>query len=172
MNGSRDNRISQLYEGTTGIQALDLLGRKVLMTQGQALKNFTKMVHTLCKEEADNAEMAPFIAPLVELNKEWGDITLKIGMKAMKNKDEVGAASVDYAMYSGYITLAYMWARMAKVALEKLAEGTDEDDFYKAKVITARFYFERMLPRTRGLVATMTSGADNLMDLDAEMFSF
>jgi hypothetical protein len=97
---------------------------------------------------------------------------MKIGMKAMKNRDEVGAASVDYLMYSGYVTLAFFWAKMAKVAQDKLAEGTDEPDFYKAKIITARFYFERILPRTRSLVVTMTSGADNLMDLDAEMFSF
>ena len=116
--------------------------------------------------------MKEFTKPLAELNKEWGDLTLKIGMKAMKNRDEVGAASVDYLMYSGYVTLAYFWAKMANTALEKLATGTDEEDFYKAKIITARFYFERMLPRTRSLVPTMTSGADNLMDLDAEMFSF
>jgi hypothetical protein len=75
-------------------------------------------------------------------------------------------------MYSGYVTLAYFWARMAKTAQEQLDNGTDEPDFYKAKLITARFYYERMLPRTRSLVETMTSGADNLMELDAELFSF
>jgi len=168
----RDCRIAMLYEGTTQIQALDLLGRKVLMTRGESLKKFTKEIHLFCKDEAKNKDMKEFIQPLSELNKEWGDITLKIGMKALKNRDEVGAASVDYCMYSGYVTLAYMWAKMAKTAQEKLDAGTDEEDFYKAKVITARFYFERMLPRTRSLVATMTSGVDNLMDLDAEMFSF
>lgn len=168
----RDSRIGTIYEGTTQIQALDLLGRKVLMTRGESLRKFTKEIHVFCKDADSDKAMKEFTQPLIEINKEWGDITMKIGMKAMKNRDEVGAASVDYLMYSGYVTLAYLWARMAKVALEKLAAGTDEEDFYKAKIITARFYFERMLPRTRALVPTMTSGASNLMDLDAEMFSF
>ncbi|PJF38606.1 MAG: acyl-CoA dehydrogenase, partial [Phototrophicales bacterium] len=109
----RDTRISLLYEGTTGIQALDLLGRKVLMTQGATLKNFTKQIHLFCKENEANEDIKGFIEPLAKLNKEWGDITMKIGMAAMQNRDEVGAASVDYLMYSGYVCLAYFWARMA-----------------------------------------------------------
>jgi alkylation response protein AidB-like acyl-CoA dehydrogenase len=168
----RDTRISMLYEGTTGIQALDLLGRKVLMTQGGALKNFTKLVHTFCKEEADNEELAPFVAQLTELNKEWGDITMKIGMSAMKDRNEVGSASVDYIMYSGYVTLAYLWAKMAKAAQVGLANGTTEEDFYKAKLTTARFYFARILPRTKMHAASMVAGADSLMDLAEEHFAF
>jgi len=161
-----------MYEGTTGIQALDLLGRKVLMTQGEALKRFTKIVHKFCKENEGNEELAKFIAPLVEHNKEWGDLTMKIGMAAMKNRDEVGASSVDYLMYSGYVTLAYLWAEMAKVAQEKLAAGTEEEAFYTAKLQTAKFYFDRILPRTRAHAATMLSGADNLMDMEEENFAF
>ncbi|MFT6153679.1 MAG: alkylation response protein AidB-like acyl-CoA dehydrogenase [Bermanella sp.] len=168
----RDTRISMLYEGTTGIQALDLLGRKVLMTQGGALKNFTKLVHSFCKEEADNEELAPFVAQLTELNKEWGDITMKIGMSAMKDRNEVGSASVDYIMYSGYVTLAYLWAKMAKAAQVGLANGTTEEDFYKAKLTTARFYFARILPRTKMHAASMVAGADSLMDLAEEHFAF
>jgi alkylation response protein AidB-like acyl-CoA dehydrogenase len=168
----RDTRISMLYEGTTGIQALDLVGRKVLMTQGGALKNFTKLVHSFCKEEADNEELAPFVAQLTELNKEWGDITMKIGMSAMKDRNEVGSASVDYIMYSGYVTLAYLWAKMAKAAQVGLANGTTEEDFYKAKLTTARFYFARILPRTKMHAASMVAGADSLMDLAEEHFAF
>ncbi len=168
----RDARISTLYEGTTGIQALDLLGRKVMMTQGQSLKNFTKMIHTFCKEEADNEELAMYTEKLNELNKEWGNLTTQIGMAAMKNRDEVGSASVDYLMYSGYVTLAYMWAIIARVATQKLAEGSDEQDFYKAKLVTARFYFARILPRTLTHANTMLAGADTLMELDAEHFAF
>lgn len=167
----RDSRISMLYEGTTQIQALDLLGRKVLMTQGASLRKFTKIIHKFCKEESGNKALKPFVKQLSEMNKEWGDLTLKIGMKAMKNRDEVGAASVDYLMYSGYVTMAYLWLRMAKVAQEKLDSGADDADFYKAKMITTRFYFERILPRTRGLVETMLSGADNLMAMDEALFS-
>ena len=168
----RDTRIALLYEGTTGIQALDLLGRKVLMTQGAALKQFTKMVHVFCKENADNEEMKQFVEPLLTLNKEWGDLTMKIGMSAMKNRDEVGSASVDYLMYSGYVTMAYFWARMALVAQQNLANGTTEEGFYTAKVQTAQFYFQRLLPRTKGHAAMMVAGADSVMAMDEENFSF
>ena len=142
------------------------------MTQGQSLKNFTKIVHTFCKENAENEAMAPFIAPLAELNKEWGDLTMKVGMNAMKNRDEVGSASVDYLMYSGYATLAYLWAKMAKAAQDALASGTTEEDFYNAKLTTARFYYSRILPRTKSHAATMLAGADSLMDLHEEHFAF
>jgi hypothetical protein len=159
-----------LYEGTTGIQALDLLGRKVLMTQGEALKGFTKIVHKFCQANEGNAAVSEFIGPLAQLNKEWGEITLKVGMAAMKDREEVGAASVDYVMYSGYACLAYFWADMARVAGQKLAEGTSEAAFYTAKLQTARFYFQRILPRTRTHVAAMLSGAGNLMEMNEEDF--
>ncbi|MCO4759528.1 MAG: acyl-CoA dehydrogenase, partial [Oceanospirillaceae bacterium] len=161
-----------LYEGTTQIQALDLLGRKVLMTQGESLKRFTKIIHKYCQAQSDNAGLKEFTDPLLTLNKEWGELTMQVGMKAMQNRDEVGAASVDYLMYSGYVTLAYFWARMAETAQQKLAESDSDKAFYEAKLTTARFYFQRILPRTRGLVATMVSGADNLMSLDDEHFQF
>ncbi|OUS29970.1 acyl-CoA dehydrogenase [Gammaproteobacteria bacterium 45_16_T64] len=168
----RDTRIATLYEGTTGIQALDLLGRKVMLTQGQLLKNFTKIIHKFCKDNVDNEAIAQFVAPLTKLNKEWGDITTQIGMRAMQNQDEIGAASVDYAMYSGYVTFAYLWAQMAKVASDKLAEGTSEEAFYKAKLQTANFYFKRILPRTRTCVETMSGGLDTLMDMEEDNFGF
>ncbi len=168
----RDTRIALLYEGTTGIQALDLLGRKVLMTQGEALKQFTKLVHVFCKEQADNEAMKPFVEPLAKLNKEWGDLTMKVGMSAMKNRDEVGAASVDFLMYSGYVTMAYFWARMALVAQQKLAEGTTETGFYTAKVQTADFYFKRILPRTAGHAQMIVAGADSIMAMEEENFVF
>ncbi len=168
----RDTRIALMYEGTTGIQALDLLGRKVLMTQGASLRNFTKMVHVFCKEHEDNADMKPFVDRLVTLNKEWGDLTMKIGAVAMQNRDEVGAASVDYLMFSGYVALAYFWARMVAVAQSKLAEGTTEQDFYNAKVKTAKFYFDRVLPRTAGHAQMIAAGGSSMMELDAEHFAF
>jgi hypothetical protein len=168
----RDARISTIYEGTTGIQALDLLGRKVLMTQGESLKAFTKEIHKFCKSEADNDAMAEFIKPLMAANKEWGDLTLKIGMAAMKDRNEVGAASVDYLMYSGYVTQAYLFARAAKVAQEALAGESSEADFYEAKLFTARFFYSRLLPRTQSHATTMLAGADTLQGLDEEHFMF
>ena len=168
----RDTRIATLYEGTTGIQALDLLGRKVLMTQGELLKNFTKIVHTFIKSHADNDAMQEFTAPLATLNKEWGELTMEVGMKAMQDQDEVGAASVDYLMYSGYVSLAYFWATMADTAQRKLAEGTGDAAFYQAKIETARFYFARILPRTLSHAAMVKAGNSTLAALKEEHFSF
>ncbi|WP_028304876.1 acyl-CoA dehydrogenase C-terminal domain-containing protein [Oceanospirillum maris] len=166
----RDARITRLYEGTTGIQALDLLGRKILMNQGETLRTFTKQIHKFCQGEEGNAEMAKFVTPLLALNKEWGDVTMQIGMKAMQDRDEVGAASVDYLMYSGYVTLAYFWAQAAKVAQQALANGTTETDFYKAKLATAQFYFSKLLPRTKSLVASINEGGESLMEMSADQF--
>ena len=164
----RDLRISTLYEGTTGIQALDLLGRKVMGTGGKQLMLFTKIIHKFCQSESERPEMAEFVGKLAELNKEWGEVTAKLGEKAMQNPDEVGAASVDYLMYSGYISLAYMWARIAAVALD----GDADDEFLKAKLHTARFYFQRLLPRTESHKLSMLNGADSLMAMPAEAFAF
>ncbi|GMG87668.1 acyl-CoA dehydrogenase C-terminal domain-containing protein [Biformimicrobium ophioploci] len=167
----RDARIAMIYEGTTGVQALDLLGRKVLMSSGELLRNFTKVVHKFCQAEIDNEALAPYITKLNELNKEWGELTMHVGGKAMENPDEVGAASVDYLMYSGYVVSAYLWARAAKVAHEHLAAGTGEEAFYKGKVATTKFYYDRILPRTAMHASAIRSGAENLMELDAEHFS-
>ena len=126
----------------------------------------------LDSDTEDDKAMQEFVKPLSELNNEWGSVTMKIGMKSMENRDEVGAASVDYLMYSGYVVLAYLWASMAKTAQSKLAQSKDEAAFYEAKLTTARFYYQRLLPRTRSLVETMQSGADNLMTLDEANFAF
>ena len=167
----RDTRIATIYEGTTGIQALDLLGRKVLMTQGASLRTFTKMVHKFCQAEADNQAIASHVEALNTLNKEWGDVTMKVGMVAMKDRDAVGAASVDYLMYSGYVVLGYFWAQMAKIAHEKLAAGTTEEDFYKAKIATANFYFSRILPRTQAHASAMLAGPGSVMDITEEQLA-
>ncbi|MBR9804916.1 acyl-CoA dehydrogenase, partial [bacterium] len=168
----RDSRISMLYEGTTGIQALDLLGRKVLGSQGEVLRKFTKIVHKFCEANKDHPTLGGMIGELAEKNKEWGDVTMKVGMAAMENLEEVGAASVDYLMYSGYVVLAYFWALSAVAAQKALDGGASDAAFYEAKLKTANFYYKRLLPRTTSLVATMTSGADVLLDLDAEHFAF
>ncbi len=166
----RDARISTLYEGTTGIQALDLLGRKILGSQGQALMGFTKVVQQFCQTNEANAALKEFIEPLSQLNKEWAELTMKVGMAALQNRDEAGAAAVDYLMYSGYVTLAYFWAAAARVAMQRLSAGTTEEGFYNAKLQTARFYFQRILPRTRVHAAAIQSGAGNLMDIDEADF--
>ena len=168
----RDGRIATLYEGTTGIQALDLLGRKVLQTQGAALKRFTKLMHKFCEANADNDDLQEFVAPLVTLNKEWGDMTMAIGMQAMKNPEYVGAAAVDYLMYSGYVVTGYLWALMAKTAQDALAAGAGDEAFYRAKLSTARFYFKRLLPRTASHKLAIEGGLECLMELDEAHFAF
>ncbi len=168
----RDTRIALLYEGTTQIQALDLLGRKVLQTQGAMLRQFTKIVHKFCKANEENPQMAEFVAELNRLNKEWGDLTTEIGMRAMQNADEVGAAAVDYMMYSGYITMGYLWAWMAQVAQQKMAAGEGDAAFYQAKIQAAKFYFKKILPRTQSHRAIIQGGLDVLMQVDAEHMAF
>lgn len=168
----RDTKISCLYEGTTGIQALDLLARKVLGSKGKLLEAFAAEVLPFCKENATDEHMAEFINPILKNLEQWQRLTQTIGEKAMTNPDEIGAASVDYLMFSGYVTLAYFWARMAKTAQQKLADSSKDAKFYQAKIKTAQFYFQRMLPRAKGHVACILNGADSLMALDSEDFIF
>ncbi|WP_454563657.1 acyl-CoA dehydrogenase C-terminal domain-containing protein [Pseudomonas sp. AIG] len=167
----RDCRIAPIYEGTNGIQALDLLGRKVLGSQGKLLRGFTKIVHKFCAANAEHPQLGSFVAQLNELNQQWGDLTMKVGMAAMKNPDEVGAASVDYLMYSGYIILGYLWLRMALVAQAQLEAGEGEVDYLRGKLATCEFYFKRLLPRTVAHRAAIEAGSDCLMKLPAELFS-
>jgi hypothetical protein len=166
----RDCRIAPIYEGTNGIQALDLLGRKVLGSQGKLLRGFTKIVHKFCEAQAEHPQLKGYVAQLAGLNQQWGELTQKIGLAAMKNPDEVGAASVDYLMYSGYIILAYLWLRMAVVAQDKLDAGAGEAAFYQAKLATCAFYFKRLLPRTAAHLAAAEAGSECMMSLPAEHF--
>jgi alkylation response protein AidB-like acyl-CoA dehydrogenase len=174
----RDVRISTLYEGTTGIQALDLLGRKILLTHGRSLKDFTKEVLIFCKDKSmlsknpHKRQMNKFIWPLSKGIANWQQYSIRLALKAKKNRDVVGSASVDYLMYSGYLVMAYFWAQMAQSAYEKLAGEVENRDFYRAKIKTAEFYFERILPRTKSLAATMMADPKTLMQLDEDLLSF
>ncbi len=166
----RDARIATLYEGTTGIQALDLIGRKVLGSGGQLLMGFTQLLDDFCQANPDEAD-ARFIKPLAAYKDEWLEMSLQIGEKAMQNPDEAGAAAVDYLMYSGYVTLAYFWARMAVVARAKIAAGEGDTAFHDAKLMTAAFYFDRLLPRAQAHRQAVLSGAGNLMDMPEALFA-
>jgi hypothetical protein len=166
----RDARIAMLYEGTTGIQAMDLIGRKVLGSGGKLLTGFTAMIDQFCRANEGGAS-ADFIKTLATYNDEWVGLSMKIGEKAMENPDEAGAAAVDYLMYSGYVALAYFWARMAVLAQQKIAADEGDTAFYEAKLMTARFYFDRLLPRTQAHMQAILSGADNLMAMPEELFS-
>ncbi len=161
----RDMRIAQLYEGTTGIQGLDLLARKVLGSQGATLKILTDEIAEFCADHVDVDALKMFITPLLALTSQWRSLSAEIGRAATeKTADELGSAAVDYLMFSGYVTLAYMWARMAKAALGK------DQAFYQAKLQTAQFYYQRILPRTQLHAQVMLSGAEYLMNMHADDF--
>ena len=159
----RDTKISCLYEGTTGVQALDLLARKILGTKGEIIKPFAKEVTVFCTENINDDEMSEFIKPMINIAPNWQKMTQEVGVKAMQNPDEIGAASVDYLMYSGYLTLAYFWAKMAKVSFDQIKAGHEDKAFYEAKIKTARFYFDRILPRAHGHAACIENGAASMM---------
>jgi alkylation response protein AidB-like acyl-CoA dehydrogenase len=163
----RDARINMIYEGTNTIQSLDLLGRKVLGDNGAKMKKFGKLIQQFVEEEGVNESMQEFVNPLAELGEKVVKLSTEIGMKAFGNADEVGAAAVDYLRVVGHLAFAYMWARMAKVALEKQAGG---DPFYKAKLATARFYFAKLLPETASLIRTARAGLKPLMEMDEALF--
>ncbi len=166
----RDCRIAMLYEGTTGIQAMDLIGRKVIGSGGKLLLQFTAMIDELCEANTGEEDKV-FLDTLKAKKDEWLAVSMQIGEAAMENPDEAGSAAVDYLMYSGYITLAYFWAKMAIVARQKIAEADGDTSFYEAKLMTARFYFERLLPRTESLKTTMVAGAESLMQMPEELFA-
>ncbi len=163
----RDARINMIYEGTNTIQALDLLGRKILMDNGAKMKKFGKMVQDFVDAEGTNEAMAEFITPLADIGDKVTKLTMEVGMKAFQSPEEVGAAAVDYLRVTGHLIYAYFWARMAKVALEKESSG---DPFYKAKLATARFYFAKLLPETAAHIRSARAGAKSLMEMDAELF--
>jgi alkylation response protein AidB-like acyl-CoA dehydrogenase len=164
----RDSRINMIYEGTNTIQSLDLLGRKVLSDNGAKLKKFGKTIAEFVEEEGTNEEMQEFVNPLAELGEKVTKLTTEIGMKAFKNPDEVGAAAVDYLRVCGHLVFAFLWAKMAKVALARQSES--DDPFYAAKLATARFYFAKLLPETASLIRSARAGAGPMMALDAALF--
>jgi alkylation response protein AidB-like acyl-CoA dehydrogenase len=168
----RDTKISCIYEGTTGIQALDLLARKILGSKGQILKPFMTDVAMFAKDNANNPAMTEYVNTLNAYAKQWQMITGDVGQNAMKNPDEIGGASVDYLMFAGYVTLAYFWAKMASVAHSKLKDSGDDKAFYQAKINTATFYFKRILPRAQGHKACIEGGVDSIMAIASEDFSF
>ena len=158
----RDVRIAQIYEGTNGIQALDLLGRKVLADGGKALEEFLAEIRRYAG--APNVEYHAELldaVQLLEATSRW------VGNQAEQDNRQVGAASVEYLHLFGYVTYAYLWSKMASTAK---ARQEADPDFYSAKLATARFFFDRVLPRIKGLDACLRGGADSLYGLAEAQF--
>ena len=165
----RDARIAMVYEGTTGIQALDLLGRKVMGDGGKALLTLTGMIEAFCREHGEHPALQPLLEPLQQLATELPELAMSLGQKAMEDAEEVGAAAVDYLMALGYVVLGWFWGQLAQRAQQRLDAG-ESDDFLHGKIKTARFYVARlMVPRFAMHRQAAEAGAATLMDLtDAE----
>ncbi|OMG67833.1 acyl-CoA dehydrogenase [Stutzerimonas balearica] len=159
----RDCRITQIYEGTNGIQALDLLGRKVVGSGGELYRPFVEDIRAFIGSAG--AEMAEFTAPLEAALNNLDELTGWLLEEAKRSPNEIGAASVEYLHVFGYTAYAFMWALMAKAAM-----GREGDDFYQGKLATARFYFARLLPRIHSLTASVRAGSESLYLLEAGQF--
>ena len=167
----RDARITPIYEGTNGIQALDLLGRKVFGTGGKSQQAMSKRIRETAEKFAGLPEIAPLAQELVKRVDQWDRLTAELGAAAMKNPEEVGAAAADYLQLSGYVCLGWCWLVAAAVAAKKLAAGAPDPDFYTAKLVTARHYYARLLPRVEAHAAAARAGAAGLMALSPEQFA-
>lgn len=160
----RDCRITQIYEGTNGIQSLDLMGRKIVGSGGSFYKHLADEIKAFVASA--DANLDEFTKPLVAAVQNLDELTAWVLDRAKGNPNEIGAASVEYLHVFGYTAYAYMWALMARAALGK----EDQDDFYASKLGTARFYFARLLPRIHSLSASVKAGSESLYLLDAAQF--
>lgn len=176
---ARDVRISSVWEGTTQIQGLDLLGRKVLLQKMKPINEHCKILRNEAWDamvnNGGNSKLRSHGWNLYKHALEWQYLSFRIAKMAMSNKDQIGVAAEDYLMYGGYVTLASHWLKAERAALRALdgsGSGEEETDFYRAKVQTADFVFEHILPRTSVHKTVMLSDSSILMDMKAKDFSF
>ncbi|SHL47495.1 acyl-CoA dehydrogenase/hypothetical protein [Roseovarius marisflavi] len=168
---TRDARIAMIYEGANGVQALDLVGRKLAQDGGKHVMAFFEMVKTFIKEnEGNEALKADFLDPLKEASKHLQASAMYFMQNGMKNPNAALAGSYDFMHLFGHVCLGLMWARMGKAAYAALEDGAADEAFYKTKLATGRFYMKRRLPATSMHLARIESGADLVMELDAEQF--
>ena len=169
----RDARIAQIYEGTNGVQALDLVGRKLPANMGANLRPFFHAVSNLCEDMGTQEDKA-LKAFTGGLQQAFGALQLStatIAQKGMKDPEEAGAAATDYLRLMGLVGMGYTFLKAAKIATAKLAEGAGEDaGFYKSKIATASFFFDRVLPQATAMFLAIKSGKRSLMALEAEAF--
>jgi alkylation response protein AidB-like acyl-CoA dehydrogenase len=166
----RDARIAMIYEGANGIQALDLVGRKLALNGGRAVMAMFKEIGDFCQENRTDEAMEPYTKTLKKGLNDLQASTMWFMQNAMAKPDNAGAGSTDYMHLFGVVTLGYMWAKMAKAAQERLAAGDVREDYLKAKLVTARFYMERVMPETAMRKSRIEAGADTMMELPAEAF--
>ncbi|MBT5106558.1 MAG: acyl-CoA dehydrogenase C-terminal domain-containing protein [Porticoccaceae bacterium] len=172
----RDSRIATLYEGTTGIQALDLVGRKVLMDKFKQLNVFTGEMLSFAgqflpwKKSPQAKQMRKQAWTVAKLAIKWRYLAYRMAMRAKKNPDNVGASSVDFLMYSGYAYMGFMWAKMSFAAHKQLAAGGGDKNFLESKLHSAEFFFERILPRADAHAKTLSANLESLMAMPTSYF--
>ncbi|SHL53564.1 acyl-CoA dehydrogenase C-terminal domain-containing protein [Roseibium suaedae] len=167
----RDARIAMIYEGANGIQALDLVGRKLPANGGRAVMGFFAEVNAFLKENGEDEALQPYLKPLKQGLDHLQQATMWFMNNAMKNPDHAGGGSVDYMHLFGLVALGYMWAKIVKTVNAKLAAGADgKEEWLKAKLTFATFFMERLMPETGAHLARISSGADTMMSLDAAQF--
>jgi acyl-CoA dehydrogenase len=166
----RDARITMIYEGANGIQALDLVGRKLALNGGRAVMAMFKEIGDFCEENRADENMVLFTKGLKKGLNDLQAATMWFMQNAMAKPDNAGAGSTDYMHLFGIVTLGYMWAKIAKAAQEKLAAGDAREDYLKNKLVTAKFFMERIMPETALRKARIEAGADTMMELAAEAF--
>jgi hypothetical protein len=165
----RDARIAMIYEGANGIQALDLVGRKLPREGGRAVMAFFAEVAAFAKDHAADEAMKPYLTPLTDALGHLQQATMWLMQNALAKPDNAGAGATDYMQLFGLVTFGYMWARMVKVAHDKIAGG-DKAPYLTSKLVTGRFFMERMLPETALHLARIRSGSETTMELPAEAF--
>jgi hypothetical protein len=166
----RDARIAMIYEGTNGIQALDLVGRKLGAHMGRYLRSFFHPVSNFLEDHAENEALAAIIPGLAQA---FGALQLSTGtiaQRGLKDPEEAGAAATDYLRLLGLVAMGYCFALAMKIAQAKLAEGTEEADFYKAKIATANFFFDRILPQATACFLAIKAGKQSMMALSEDAF--
>ncbi|WP_296600826.1 acyl-CoA dehydrogenase, partial [Phenylobacterium sp.] len=165
----RDVRIALIYEGTNGVQALDLVGRKLAADGGRAVMSFFAELDAFVGENGGDEKMRPFTDGLAKAKGELQEATMWLMQNGLANPDNAGAASTDYLHLFGLTALAYMWALQAKAALARIAAG-ETDAFYETKLTVGRYYLERVLPETGSRLAKLKAGSELMMKLPAEAF--
>jgi hypothetical protein len=166
----RDARIAQIYEGTNGVQAMDLVGRKLPMNGGRALQAFLKIVADEVADAKGHEKLSDFAEALEKASAQLGAATMWLMQNAMKNPDHAGAGAHHYMHIMGIVATGLMWLRMSKAAVTLLEAGEGDARFLEAKLVTARFYAERIMPDAGSLRRKIEGGADALMALDPDMF--
>ncbi|MBV8400540.1 MAG: acyl-CoA dehydrogenase C-terminal domain-containing protein, partial [Acetobacteraceae bacterium] len=166
----RDARIAMIYEGTNGIQALDLIGRKMPAHAGRYLRTFFHPVSAFIEAKKGDAQLGPLVQALERAFGALQLATAHIAQAALRDPEEAGAAAVEYLRLFGLVALGFMWARTAEIALAKARQANGDSGFYRNKLTTARFYMERILPQTAGLYLAIKSGKQAMMELEEAAF--